>query len=307
MIRFSCKWCGKRYRAPDHCAGRADHCHSCGKPVWVPQQYLHFICGCGKKYRTPVKYAGRTLPCRQCGSPVTAPEMAPKDPPPAPLPAGVVPVPANSPFELDQQPMPRLPDMDDLAYEMLADVPQPYFHADLGDFQLDEPLEIAEEDPAPPPARMPIASPYVARSETPTEPLPPQELPVATPAPMPTPVAAPAPLAPAAFVHRPEEYALEAPSVEQPIPETPKKPEPPKKQKGCRHCGCESAYTVHGRSPVGILLMIAGAAGGVAAASIIQDNWLSVLVTLALFAVAVAGSFMRRWIMVCSKCERRIY
>lgn len=291
MIHFSCKWCGKRYRAPDDCAGRADYCHECGRPVWVPQKHLHFAChGCGKKYRTPLKYAGATLPCRDCGQFVTAPRPAVKDPPPPPRHAAAYVPPADSPFELDPQPTARLgDDLDLVAYELLGD---PDAIPDVADIDLVD-FQIESSPPIDSQGRAPVVSP---------------EIPVGRPyvpaAPPPLPPAAPPSLEQPFRFHKQEQAHFEGTAE---LPKLPYGPEPIRKQKGCRHCGCETAYTMESHSPVGIILMLAGAGGGLATFRLMEKDWRFGLATLALFGIAIMGGFMRRWVMLCSNCERRIY
>lgn len=330
MIHFSCKWCGKRYHAPARYAGRSEACKDCGKPVFVPKQSmasgpaLQFACPrCGKRYRTSARYAGVKQACRGCGELIAAPER------PATAPAAGNGPPVDSPFEIE--PSTEAKKLAEL--EAFLDLP-PFELVPTADDFPDAPLLDDDAPPeAGPPALaaksppVPVAPPLipVAAAPPPVATMVPAPPPVATivPAapqalyvPPPPPVAAPpvvvsppmfAPPTPTPPAPRVEDLP-QAPlveSVSEPLP--PPRPEPPPKPKGCPHCGAEGSYNLHSRSPLGILAMLFGTLGGLGALCLAEDDWRYGIAAGVAFAVAVGGAFLKRWTIICSGCERRLY
>jgi hypothetical protein len=98
----------------------------------------------------------------------------------------------------------------------------------------------------------------------------------------------------------------EAPVIE-PEPLPPARPEPAPKPKGCPHCGAQGSYNLHARSPLGILAMLVGTAGGLAALCFVEEDQRYGIAAGTAFAFAILGAFLKRWTIICSGCERRLY
>lgn len=366
MIHFTCKWCGKHYRAPEHRAGRIGHCKKCGRPICAPAKTddLRFTCpSCGKNYRTSAAYAGLTLPCRSCGQPVTAPSAAEQEgAPPIPellrgenfSPAG----PISSPFELDWpiDPLPEampqpLPDLS--PFELTAEPKLPAAQPPSAAPAPPAPASIPASDSLPPglilvPVATPKPAPFAPfqSSRRPIQPPvdftpgSPQALssptkatdpPADAPPPPPILLSNPVPAEASAVLSPEAEPYPELPSTEMvggalpisaPFPPVNKQsigrtalenrpsvappPSAPVKKQGCSRCGTSAVHTLQSRSPLGIFLMLAGTVGGLIAASMFDRNWLFGLGAGLLFLLAVLGSFLKRWIIVCAGCDRRL-
>jgi hypothetical protein len=303
MIHFSCKWCGKRYRASARHVGQADACKECGRPVYVPRKSsasaptLQFACPrCGKRYRTHPRYAGVKQACRGCGEMIVAPTPVRANPVP---PASDKPE-ANAAFEAERAEQARK-----LA-ELEAFLDVPPFELlptadDLPEASLLEDDEGNDEEAAgPPPVALLVPPPPVAAI------VPPPPLGVFPPTAAPALVTLPA---------SPPEPAIERGEAALPPPESasaepapsPPAPEPPPLKKGCSYCGAEGSYNLHSRSPLGVLGMLLGSAGGLAALCFVEQDWRYGIAAGVGFAFAVGGAFLKRWTVICAGCERRRY
>lgn len=339
MIHFSCKWCGKRYHASSRHAGRSHPCKECGKPVFVPRKslvgrMLSFACpGCGKRYRTQARYAGVKQACRGCGAMMEAPH------PDRPAPAATADVGAaapNSPFEIDPSseaqklaeleayldvpPFELIPTAEDLPDAALLDedvpaapvtptVPPPSAAARPPVAALVPPPPMATFVPPPPPVAAIVPPPPVAAivpPPTPPSPPSPPPAPVVPPSPPPASPAPPRAPTPAELMETPV-VAVEplVPMIEEPAPARPEPPPPP--PRGCRYCGTEGSYNLHSRSPLGVLLMLLGTAGGLGALCLVEEDWRYGIAAGVAFAIAIGGAFLKRWTVICSGCERRLY
>jgi hypothetical protein len=67
------------------------------------------------------------------------------------------------------------------------------------------------------------------------------------------------------------------------------------------------SYNLHSRSPLGILMMLVGAFGGLAALAFVEKDWRYGIAAGAGFVLALVGAFRKRWTIICSQCERRLY
>jgi hypothetical protein len=320
MIHFSCKWCGKRYHAPARYAGRSEACKDCGKPVFVPKKSmvlgppLLFACPrCGKRYRTSARHAGVKQACRGCGDLIAAPER----PSAATASAGQ---PLDSPFELDPtSEAQKLAEMEaylDLPPFELIPTADEFPDAVFVDEDAPEPVAAAKPPPIPPapPPPPPVAAlaprPPVAAFVPP----PPQAVCIPPPPPAPSPPP-PAPAPPPVVLPAPAPVAPPPPPRMGDLPEAPliepiQEPLPaarPEKPKGCRHCGAQGSYNLHARSPLGVLAMLVGTMGGLAALCFVEEDWRYGLAAGGAFGIAIGGAFLKRWTIICSGCERRLY
>ena len=57
---------------------------------------------------------------------------------------------------------------------------------------------------------------------------------------------------------------------------------------------------------IGLLAGLTGTGGGLYTFRLVESDWRYGVGTLALFGIAIVGAFMRRFILICSRCERRI-
>lgn len=348
MIHFSCKWCGKRYHAPERFAGRSESCKECGKPVFVPkasnvQPTLQFSCPrCGKRYRTRPRYAGVKQACRGCGEMIAAPE---KPGPSVAAGASSGTPPVDSPFEIEPsteaQKLAQLEAFLDLPPFELVPATDELPDAEFVDDDVPEaPVPGAAAPIMPPPA--PSVAPPVATVPPPVAPapvaalapkppvailvppppqavyVPPAPPPQAAYVPPPPPAPPPPPPPPRAMVAPPPPPPPAVPRVED-LPEAPlvdsepslelppPKPDPPPKPKGCPYCGTEGTYNLHARSPLGILAMLFGTFGGVAALLFVEQDWRYGIPAGVAFVIAIIGAFLKRWTIICSGCERRRY
>ncbi|MGE3804523.1 MAG: hypothetical protein AB7K24_07610 [Gemmataceae bacterium] len=303
MIRFSCKWCGKRYKTPERNAGRSKNCKKCKKPVWVPPPYLHFSCKhCGKHFRTSPRYQGLTLPCRECGEPVTAP-LDPTRYPTAPDAARLVREhgPDFSPFELTPDPD-RPPALaGNLAIVPIDQLP-PEGLPPPAEIIFDDDDDLPEAEPAPPQAT-PVVLAQTAEGSLSSLPMAELEFlkntPLAASSSSPAPAQVPFPPAEEAGSQSDPGSAFELrstdPGTSAPFPSAEKK-------KGCPRCGGFTCHVIEQRSRPGLIVMIVAALAGLICASMLDEHWFYAVATLALFGISVAASMHTRPVTLCNRC-----
>jgi hypothetical protein len=53
--------------------------------------------------------------------------------------------------------------------------------------------------------------------------------------------------------------------------------------------------------------MLFGTVGGLAALCFLDQDWRYAIAAGVAFAIAIGGAFHKRWTIICSGCERRLY